>query len=271
MSQRHKVADVLREVAFILEAKYKAPTTDYANLKKDDWVVVYHGTSLTRVYHLINGFDATQVVRRDYGGPKHAGLFVSPDFKLAERFASYGEIVLELLVPAKNLHGTDYSGRTGRQQGVEHLWDDTYPGSFRSYLSQTLLQGSEPQALLLGLVAPHQIQRVWYNPLVNKGGAWYSRGEFLKLNLEVSPTKDGPYSPKKPLVDFEVDLSSPSLSLDEYLKATAKIIEVDKERVESALKRRLERGEDAALEVIESTGWQPKAAQAFLKLLQATP
>ena len=85
----------------------------FSDLSENDRLVVYHGTSLSEVPSLINGFDATRLKYRLYGGPKHRGLFVTPDFKTAERFAPYGEVILELVVRAKNLHGTDYSGHAG--------------------------------------------------------------------------------------------------------------------------------------------------------------
>ena len=160
----------MRELIILLEkivrGYEKLPSPDFVekvkNLNKNDFLVVYHGTREQHVPDLINGFDATSVKSRDYGGPQHAGLFVTPSIYVADRFASRGEIVLELKVRAANLHGTDWSGRTGRMQGADK--GEIYPNSFRPYLSMTLLQEHEPQALLIGLVSPKQILRVRHKP-----------------------------------------------------------------------------------------------------------
>ena len=87
-------------------------------LKPNDWLTVYHGTILNEVPKLINGFDSTKVKSRHFNAPRHRGMFVAPDFKTARKF---GNPVLEMVVRAKNLHGTDYSGTTGRQdpEGAE--------------------------------------------------------------------------------------------------------------------------------------------------------
>ena len=256
------VAEALLEAA-------KAVTTSLTDLSEDDWLVVYHGTSLSEVPSLINGFDATRLKYRLYGGPKHRGLFVTPDFKTAERFAPYGEVVLELLVRAKNLHGTDYYGRTGRQQNQEQKTEEwlagKFPNSFRPYLSLTLTQSVEPQALLIGLVSPKQILRVWYKSTRSDAGRWYTRSEFLALGLEAGPSADEPQGIKKKVEDLGIDLSSPRLSLDEVLDATARLADVPRSRVESALSVRAPKGEDEMVRLIERFGFQPKAAQAFAR------
>ncbi len=158
-----------------------------SRLRPNDVVTVYHGTSLQRVRELINGFDANKVMMRYYQtkGYKHAGLFVSPSVETAEHFGA--EVILEIQVRAKNLHGTDFSGQTGRhqtQQGqmsprtVQWL-KEKYPESFRPYLSLTMQQTSEPQAILRGLVAPRQIKRVRYRqPGYGNTPVWYTRRDF---------------------------------------------------------------------------------------------
>jgi GNAT superfamily N-acetyltransferase len=256
------VAEALLEAA-------KAVTTSLTDLSEDNWLVVYHGTSLSEVPSLINGFDATRLKYRLYGGPKHRGLFVTPDFKTAERFAPYGEVVLELLVRAKNLHGTDYSGRTGRQQKQEKRTEEwlagKFPNSFRPYLSLTLTQAAEPQALLIGLVSPKQILRVWYRASRADAGKWYTRNEFLSLGLEAGPNEESAQGIKKKVEDLGIDLSSPRLSLDEFLDATARLADVPRSRVESALSVRAPKGEDEIVRLIERFGFQPKAAQSFAR------
>ena len=254
------VAEALLEAA-------KAVTTSLTDLSEDDWLVVYHGTSLSEVPNLINGFDATRLKYRLYGGPKHRGLFVTPDFKTAERFAPYGEVVLELLVRAKNLHGTDYSGRIGRQQKQEQKTEEwlagKFPNSFRPYLSLTMTQAVEPQALLIGLVSPKQILRVWYKPTRSDVGRWYTRSEFLALGLEAGPSAEE--SQPKKVEDLGIDLSSPRLSLDEFLDAAARLAGIPRSHVESSLSMRAGKGEDEIVRLVERLGFQPKAAQAFAR------
>ena len=256
------VAEALLEAA-------KAVTTSLTDLSEDDWLVVYHGTSLSEVPSLINGFDATRLKYRLYGGPKHRGLFVTPDFKTAERFAPYGEVVLELLVRAKNLHGTDYSGRTGRQQKQEQKTKEwlagKFPNSFRPYLSLTLTQTPEPQALLIGLVSPKQILRVWYRASRADTGKWYTRNEFLALGLEAGPNAESAQGINKKVEDIGIDLSSPRLSLDEFLDAAAKLADVPRSRIENSLARYASKGEDVLADMVGSIGFQPKAAQAFAR------
>jgi hypothetical protein len=256
------VAEALLEAA-------KAVTTSLTDLSEDNWLVVYHGTSLSEVPSLINGFDATRLKYRLYGGPKHRGLFVTPDFKTAERFAPYGEVILELVVRAKNLHGTDYSGRTGRQQKPEKRTEEwlagKFPNSFRPYLSLTLMQSVEPQALLIGLVSPKQILRVWYRASRADAGKWYTRSEFLSLGLEAGPNEESAQGIKKKVEDLGIDLSSPRLSLDEFLDAAAKLADVPRSRVENSLARYASKGEDVLADMVGSIGFQPTAARAFAR------
>jgi hypothetical protein len=249
----------------------------WAKLRENDRVKVYHGTRLSQVFDLINGFDATKVQPRHYGGPRHRGVFVSPDFKLAKRFADRGELVLELEVRAKNLHGTDYSGNIGRGTGphgplgVTTLeWAaEKYPDSFRPYLSMTLLQSVEPQALLIGLVAPRQIKRVFYTPY-GKTGKWYTRKAFLDLGLEVSP---GGRARKEKVRDLGVDLSYPGLSYDRFVDAMVKVLDIRRPEVEKTLKWRSEISmkpgrSDVLEEMIEQVGFEPTAARAYADLVR---
>lgn len=132
-------------------------------LKPDDRITVFHGTPLFRLPHLINGFDSTQEHKRDYRGGAHRGLFVTLDWEMAKRFG--GGAILELEVKAKNIHGTDYGGNIGREQEMsdktEEFIKSEHPESFRPYLNYTMLQKGEPQGLLIGVVGPNQIKRVW--------------------------------------------------------------------------------------------------------------
>jgi len=150
------------------------------NIQPNDIITVYHGATLSDADLFVNGFDATQVRPRQYGGSRHAGLFVTLDPEVAAKFSHYGQLIFELEVRAKNLHGTDYSGNIGRKQDTnpDDLYRDKYPRSFRPYLSATMLQSHEPQALLLGLVRPNQIKRIYYDPSIKGKGQWYTREEF---------------------------------------------------------------------------------------------
>jgi len=243
-------------------------------LKPNDWLTVYHGTRLAEVFHLINGFDATKVHSRSYGGPRHKGLFVAPNFKAALNFASYGPVVLEMVVRAKNLHGTDYSGVTEREDArLDGMWRDKFPKSFRPYLSLTLTQSHEPQALLQGLVAPRQIKRVWYAPDHKSEGRWYTRKEFLELGLEAVPAKDQPYGQKRKLEDLGVDFSYPNYSYDEFLDALAVPLgsrkrPMSREQIEGTLAHyaqisMMPEREDILADLIEQVGFEPRAAQRY--------
>jgi hypothetical protein len=241
----------------------------FAEIKSSDVVTVYHGTRLSQVFDFINGFDANTIRYRHYGGPRHVGLFVTGDFKTAYRFADRGEIVLEIDVRAKNLHGTDWSGNIGRHQRLsqDHSdWlRDKYPDSFRPYLSDTLLSKGEPQALLRGLVRPSQIKRIWYQPIGEESGRWYSRNEFVSLGIEAIPGKDLPYGRKQPLRDLEFDLSYPNYSVEEFVVLTSKIVGVNTTRVEDALMRWAKMGFDTLAKRIEEFGFGPTAAKSFTR------
>ena len=236
-------------------------------LQPDDKVIVYHGTSLSRVSEFINGFDATRVVYRHYGGPKHAGVFVTPAVDVAARFANYGEIVLELSVRAKNLHGVDYSGNIGRKQDmqawVEEGLKKKYPRSFRPHLSDTMSQTVEPQALLLGLVRPSQILRVRYKKH-GQEPVWYSRQEFLSLGLTTTGLQ--PYGQAKPVRDVAWDLSSPRYSFDEYLALLAELLDVSEERARTSVQRMLTYGREEQLRgMLDDYHMGPKAIDAFVR------
>jgi len=230
---------------------------DLKALKPNDWLTVYHGTTLNEVPKLINGFDSTKVKSRHFNAPRHKGLFVAPDFKTARNF---GNPVLEMVVRAKNLHGTDYGGVTGRQDPRrEEIWKDMYPDSFRPYLSLTLLQSNEPQALLLGLVAPRQIKRVWYD------GDWYSRKEFLDLGLGYWMRG------QRTMRDLGFDRSYPNYDYDEFIDAMALYAKRAPSEVEKVLSRialkSMESGnrDDGLYDIIEGRGrgFEPRAARRY--------
>jgi hypothetical protein len=124
--------------------------TDLTDLRPDDIVTVYHGTRLSEAPALINGFDANKIQYRHYGGPRHAGLFVTPDFEVGRRFSDYGQLVFELHVPAKYLHGTDFSGNIQRigdkDAATQRFYRGKYPKSFRPLLSDSMTdRGTDPR------------------------------------------------------------------------------------------------------------------------------
>ena len=213
-----KLYNILFEsIVNISEEITDAQREQMKRLKPDDRITVFHGTPLFRLPHLINGFDSTQEHKRDYRGGAHRGLFVTLDWEMAKRFG--GGAILELEVKAKNIHGTDYGGNIGREQEMsdktEEFIKGEHPESFRPYLNYTMLQKGEPQGLLIGVVGPNQIKRVW----VREGNDWkeYTREEYLKkesvYNVE--------FGKEKRFKEADIDLSSPKIKLDEFLKAYA--------------------------------------------------
>ena len=167
------------------EAKGRAPLELTPNtieqLKASDWVVVYHGTRHPE--DLIHGVDATAARHKIY--PINTpGLFVAPTLTDA---LEWGPFVFELVVAAKNLHGTYYDGKIERQDPAWHEFaQKKYPESFRPELSETLQStNTEPQALLIGTVGPHQIRAVYTRPYERAVGSGeyekkYSREEFIQ-------------------------------------------------------------------------------------------
>lgn len=186
-------------------------------LKPDDKITVFHGTPLFRLPHLINGFDSTQEHKRDYRSGAHRGLFVTLDWELAKRFG--GGAILELEVKAKNIHGTDYGGNIGREQKLQGKTEEfikgEHPESFRPYLNYTMLQKGEPQGLLIGVIGPNQIKRVW----VREGNDWkeYARDEYLKKETVYNVE----FGNEKRFKDAGIDLSNPKIKLDDFLTAYA--------------------------------------------------
>jgi hypothetical protein len=230
-------------------------------------VTVYHGTDLSRIPELINGFDATQV-KFNPGGRKHPGLFVAPDVSTAGFF---GDVVLEIQVRAKNLHGTSWGGATGREQGIDRSpsLGDKYPHSFRPFLSDTMTDAGEPQALLRGLVSPGQIKRVRYAPH-GSSPRWYSRQEFLALSVQTNTINRG----RQTIQDLRHDLSAPNYPLETFFNAWAKAYDTTPERLKnttfSILKSSTERGLRWVKEHMEQAGFGPVAIKSFLQKLEAS-
>ena len=258
---------------------------DTKNVRPNDIITVYHGTSLADCYEMINGFDANKVKARLYGGPKHAGIFVAPNEEEAGKFAHYGEIILEIDVRAKFLHGVDYSGNIGRSSDphVDNIeWHEQemearndfakskFPDSFRPTLSKTWTQKNEPQALLRGLVSPNQIKRVRYKEY-GKDPIWYSREDFIKLGAEVIPRSKQPYGDERKFRDIGYDLSSTSHSDADFTNMMAKSLDASPEKVEkminfySDLRRRNPDRSDSLLDLFDRAGIGDTASRAYSK------
>ena len=213
------------------------------NLKESDVLLVYHGTQESHVPDLVNGFDANKRMPRYFNAPRHSGLFVAPTEKDT---GSFGSIVLEIKVRAKNLHGTDYGGNIGRDTGMDDYYRKLFPNSFRPALSYSLTQAVEPQAILRGLVSPTQIKRVKYK------GKWYSRKDFLALGIG----KGRGYK------DVGFDLSRPNYSLDQLFSMMGKMLGRSSERVEKAFQRMKEKDRREQLEILN---FGPTAIDSYLK------
>jgi 8-oxo-dGTP pyrophosphatase MutT (NUDIX family) len=240
----------------------------FTRLKPNTMVTVYHGTSMMSVADLINGFDANEVVPRDYGGPRHAGLFVAPDIETAERFAHYGQVILEIKTQAKNLHGTDFSGRTGKEQRLQSdlSWiDEKYPDSFRPYLTYTLNQANEPQALLRGLVKPNQIKRVRYKPY-GQEPMWLTRKQFLNLGLSSERRSSGRTGRFiKDIRQAGCDLSTTRLTAQEILECIAVTLDTPMDRVEKAVTRSIRFG--GLDQLLRQVGFGETAIKSHVKKL----
>lgn len=238
--------DKILQLSSVFKKEAEANVVDLIKkIKPEDILTVYHGTSPSNI-DMVRGVDATQEYYRHYGGPRHKGLFVAPDFENAKRF---GPLVLELEVPAKDLHGSDWSGFVSEQQveqgkrDPDEIWKDKYPESFRPYLSSNLLAGGEPQGLYIGLIKPDYIKRVYFKD------NWYSVEDLYK-NKNV---KSLPFDP-----------TDDSISLDDIKYAIMKAEDVDKETVDKVLKRLIDnKKSDRLQELLEQLGWVKSVAKSI--------
>jgi len=245
----------------IIELAALFRTAGIKDLKPNEKIKVYHGTRLSEVNKFVNGFDATKVVYRHYGGPRHAGLFVTPSIKLAASFGN--ELILEIVTRARNLHGTDYSGNIGRKQKSDMSWiEEKYPDSFRPYLTLSLLQTAEPQALLMGLVNPRQITRVRLKAPGQTQPVWYTRKEFLNLNLELEQGRK-----KVKVRDLGFDLSKPGYSAEEIIEMMVKLTGLQAQRVQKTVARRASNTKWLE-EFLDHIGFGTIAIRSHVKTLQ---
>lgn len=231
-------------------------------LQPDDTLIVYHGTGGAYL-PMVHGIDATREHHRSYGGPRHAGIFVTTDPDEAMRFASYGAVIIEMEVSVKDLYGTNWSGDTGKDQvagsmpGPNELWRDKYPDSFRPYLTATLLQTSEPQALLKGIVRPDAISRVQYK------GTWYTRDELLDMVPEYY--KPSERTPTK-LQRLSFDPTDGNISLDEFYEIVESEHDIKRFEAERAMEWRA-KDPEKLFEMIVSLGWRHNAAKELSALI----
>lgn len=211
----------------LFEAITDADRKAIENANPNTILTVYHGTPLFRLPQLINGFDSTADFSRDYRAGKHRGLFVTPDFELAKGFG--GGAILELKVPAKFIHGTDWSGFTGREQekekgkGVLDWTKSNFPNSFRPYMAYTMLASGEPQGLLIGVVKPSQITGLWIRDR-QKGNEWvpWDRKEYLNSKQYYNSKRVLDRTEHEYFFDTEINMADPKLSLEDFVKALAK-------------------------------------------------
>lgn len=153
-------------------------------MQANDWVRVYHATGINSLdkdfgaQNMVFGIDALGQAKSKYhpdvsGGYKYRGLYVGPTL---ESVSQFGRLVFEFAVKARNLHATDWSGRTEKRlherfqeehlHGIKQDCTALFPDSFNSLLSCTLsakardLVGVEPQALFIGIVPAQDILKV---------------------------------------------------------------------------------------------------------------
>jgi hypothetical protein len=179
-------------------------------------------------------------------------LFVSPDLAIAKGFGKgTGQVILELKIPARFLHGRDWAGQTLHPKTQEQA-EEMFPDSFRPGLSW-MMETGEPQALLLGLVSPRQIRRVLY------GGKWYSRKDFLALDWEGLETPN-----RRPMRDLGVDVSDPSLSWEDFVEATASLMGHPISGIRRTFDRMLD-GQESVKSVTDllKVAWEPLTARRY--------
>ncbi|MFA6233494.1 MAG: DUF5661 family protein [Bacteroidota bacterium] len=235
------LAEEFLEGGEVTESLKKA-STDLAMLKPNDVVQVYHGTNYEGFARMANGIDAMRDMGRLYGGGPHRGLFVTPDWSVAEGFSSSQEIVMGLKVYAKFLHGVENSGNL--RDGQDKDFAGKYPKSFRPSLSFTLLDsGLEPQAIYLGYLKPSDITSVWVK------GKKMSREEAIQVVAEK-------LAQKTILEDYGVDLTSPKLSLKDFIHAFVRHGDGTETELVTTLRETVEhRGPDKAYEGLVHGEW----------------
>jgi len=229
LRQLSKKLSIGKKQENITEAITDSDREKIENAKSTDILTVYHGVAKFRLPLLINGFDTTADHTRDYREGSHRGLFITADFELSKRFG--GGAVLELKVPAKMIHGTDWSGKIGREEEKEKGEDAVswakkmFPNSFRPYMSHTMLASGEPQGLLIGIVKPSQISKLWIRNL--KTGNWdeWTRDEYLNSRDYYNSKYVLDKTEYQHFHDAGINLADPKIKLEDFVKALAKFEE----------------------------------------------
>ena len=239
--------------------KSKRPTTNYAKLKPNQKVIMYHATSLTDAMEMVYGFDTNKMVRSKYHsrGYSYRGMYVSP-----RPLGSFGYVIFKLALRTNNLHGTDWSANITRPSDPQYdkkesryrkKWSkEMYPDSFRPDLSRTLLQKTEPQALYRGIVSPDMILGI---KVSNED--WMSREEFIRA-YDADDINDG------------FDVSSPNYTIDEYLDFIGGGRD-ERERIIATVHRKMrydrdpDRRNDNVERMLNSLGFGVSAQKAFLR------
>jgi len=244
------------------------------NLKPTDELIVYHGTSTSFLLSLINGFDTLGITQGHYSAP-HKGLFVSTDFDVAKKYAyastRYKACVIQIKVKAKFLHGTDTYGNTEKTVLKKDMdyYKELYPNCFNPFLAFTLLNGLTTEALLIGLVRPDQIIKIW------KDNKWYDRKQFIETFSELIDDDNGIIK----LHDIGHNLADPNISIEDafeimykFYKSIGQEASLDeiKENIEYIVKNE---SEDYLIKVLKQTGFSnlvcnkllPKIIQYFNK------
>lgn len=187
----------LRHRSYLVEsAPMDVTKGNMAGLQPTDRLRVYHGTYNKEFEAMAHGIDALKVRSRSYGQGRHRGLFVAPDAKGAGRF---GRIILELSLPARNLHSPLNWGGNIDTKKEDGIWRDMFPRSFRPSLNASLLSGgAEPQAIYVGLVRPRDITGVYFmDNAGNLGPKMSLRDARARLKID----------------QHDVDITSPNLSI----------------------------------------------------------
>jgi hypothetical protein len=251
-----KKEELMESVAVRTFEFIKLAEGDFDNLQPDDELTMYHGTSYTNM-PILWGVDATHKRNRLFGGPAHAGLFVTPKPDAAKSFAGNGGIIIEFKTLAKNLYGTDWSGNTYnsgdkfKETNPNHIWKKMYPNSFAPYLSESLSRKHEPQALFKGMLSADVISRVNYKD------NWYTLDEFYDSKPEWAGPNE---STLKPFERLPFDPTK-NISLNEFYELIAENHDSTRDRVERMFSIYAGRGPEILQEYIEQFDWTPSVAK----------
>lgn len=224
----------LRRQSYLVEAAPKKATkSTVANLRKNDRLLVYHGTYNKEFEQMAHGVDALKVRSRSFNQGKHSGLFVAPDMVTAARF---GRIVLELSLPVRGMHAPlSWSGDIDTKKDND-VWKKRYPRSFRPSLSASLGGTGEPQALYKGFIRPKDILGVYVMDSSNRPGPRMSlKDARQRFKIE----------------ELGVDLSNPRFSIADYVK----MLKYPEDKIKSAIVRYKPKSADDVYDLLAGGGF----------------